>query len=106
MDSQFNDLNTEYRKAIRDNNENLKLKLLEKMRSNILKRNHGNDCFTRILDSKSYLISKSTYQELLEINGEMNRIASSQKLTDISNQARIGQTNNNEYGSNNPYPQK
>lgn len=106
MDSQFNDLNAKYQKAIKDNNNNLKLDLLEQMRSNIKKRNKGNNSFIRSLDNKSHSVPKSTYQELLEINGEMNRIASSQKLTDISNQARIGQTNNNEYGSNNPYPQK
>lgn len=103
MDSQFNDLNAKYQKAIKDNNNNLKLDLLEQMRSNILKRNHGNDCFTRILDSKSYLISKSTYQDLLEIDGELNRIASSRKLTNISDQERKTQTSNNTYGPNNPY---
>ena len=43
MDSQFNDLNAKYQKAIKDNNNNLKLDLLEQMRSNIKKRNKGNN---------------------------------------------------------------
>lgn len=99
MDKQFNDLKDKYQKAVKDNNESLKFELLEQMRNNILKRNGGDDCFTRILDSKSYLISKSSYEELLEIDGEKNRITTSQKLTNISDQERKTQTNNN----NNPY---
>ena len=43
---------------------------------------------------------------LLEINGEMNRITTSQKLTNISDQERKTQTSKNKYGPNNPYPQK
>ena len=103
MDKQFHDLKDKYQKAVKDNNESLKFELLEQMRNNILKRNGGDDCFTRTLDSKFYSISKSTYQELLEIDGEMNRNTTSQKLTNISNQERKTQTSKNKYGPNNSY---
>lgn len=103
MDKIFNDLVGMYHQAKDDNKltaAEKQAEIINQMKENLIKRNGGNDFY----GSKS--ISNASYVELREIDGTMNREASSQLMTDLSNKVRKKQTDLNKFGENNPYDNK
>lgn len=101
MNKEFQKLFSEFENAKNNKDIDKEKSILAKMVENIYQRNGGLNDYCRELDGKKYLIQNASVQELLEINGEMNRIETSQKLTKISDEARAQQTGKNKYGPNN-----
>lgn len=84
MDKEFNELSGMYQNAVKVNNVAKPNEILQAMRENVKKR--GGD----VSEVKSY-------EELLQINGQLNQEEEKQRLTDICDQEREKQTSRNKY---------
>lgn len=103
MDTLFIKLQQSYIEAQRSDDKEKQSFYLEQMRNNLLERNGGNDTFSHSLNYKSFSIKNASYANILEINGDMNKIASQNRFDDININARENLLNKNKYGADNPY---
>lgn len=92
MNQTFNKLHTEYQQAKNNNDTQKQKEILEKMRENLKERVMNNTSYTCSTD-----IDGATFEGLLKIDGELNLVASSQKMTQDADRAREEQLNKNRY---------
>ena len=104
MDKEFNNLSAEYQQARKKNDVNKQKELIAEMQKRLVQRNGGSEEYTNSLMQTKYSIFSTVYQELLEINGDMNMIESQKKLDDLSENERKKETEQNKYSADNPYP--
>ena len=104
MGKDFNQLNTDYQKAIESKDQLQQEDLIKKMKRCLIEQNEGKDELTT--HSGKYNIPSASYQQLLEINGVLNEMESQKVLTKISDDEREKQMSRNNYSPDNPYPGK
>ncbi|MBR3412898.1 MAG: hypothetical protein IKG81_09450 [Bacteroidales bacterium] len=98
--SEFNELSALYEK---EQNEEKKECLLNKMRANILERNGNNDEFITLLTNKTIRISQAGLSELINVSHNLVTKKNKNRSDDLNDAAREEQLKRNKYSKDNPY---
>lgn len=98
MNEIFQHLDAEYQRAKNEEDTQMQKDCLQKMRKNLMIRNKGEIVYNQIA------ISVATYEQIREIDGDMNRKESRKKMTETAELARKELLSQNIYGSDNQYP--
>ena len=92
----------EYEQAKTNSDKSLE-RILSKMRKNLLDRTN-NEYYP--LYKKHVSIKEASFEQLLQINGELNKIETSKTMESSSDLLRQEQLKNNKFNPENSYPQK
>lgn len=99
MDKEFNRLKGEY--SLKTTTEGRRSEIKNQMCENLKKRNNNSNIFPNgiILDKENLKV-----EDLYKIDGELNRKATSDKMTESSQSAREQQLRRNRFSPENSYP--
>lgn len=99
MDKEFDRLKGEY--SLETTTEERRSEIKNQMCENLKKRNNNSNIFPNgiTLDKENLKV-----EDLYKIDGELNRKATSDKMTESSQSAREQQLRRNRFSPENPYP--
>lgn len=88
MDKEFGELKAYYSEASKENNESLKTELVSKMQDNLRRRNNGIDYVKSDIENKTFCLDTTEVSVLYEIDGLLERLATSQKSDEVAKRKR------------------
>lgn len=103
MNKQFDELVQQYNQARKEADVQKQDTILSEMRQNIQTRTSCENYKIEI-ENDTIILADASFEELLRIDGDINRKTSSDSMTDFSDYSRQTHQENNQYGPNNPYP--